>query len=54
MAKLGSWCAAFDTKRSAKSIGNKATKKLSFLEKGCKEPTNENIKPLNADKNENK
>ena len=54
MARLGSWCAAFDTKRRAKSIGNKATKKLSFRENGCKEPINENIKPLSADKNENK
>ena len=54
MARAGSWCAAFDTKRRAKSIGNKATIKLSFRESGYKEPTNEKIKPLSADKNENK
>ena len=54
IAVVESWCAAFDTKRRAKSIGNKATKKLSFRENGCKEPINENIKPLSADKNENK
>ncbi len=54
MAKVGSWCAALDTRRSAKRIGNKATKKLTFREKGCNEPINENINPLKADKNENK
>ena len=54
IAVVGSWCAAFDTNRRAKRIGNKATKKLSFRENGYKEPINENIKPPSADKNENK
>ena len=35
-------------------MGNKTTKKLNFLEKGCKDPINENIYPLKTDKNENK
>ena len=54
MAKVESWCAALDTKRSAKRIGNNAIKKLTFRENGCNEPINENINPLKADKNENK
>ena len=54
MAKVGSWCAALDTKRRANRIGNRAIKKLTFLENGCNEPINENIKPLKAERNENK
>ena len=34
IAKVESWCAALDTKRSANKIGNKTIRKLSFLEKG--------------------
>ena len=54
MAKVGSLCAALDTRRSAKRIGKRAIKKLNFLENGCNEPINENIKPLKAERNENK
>ena len=54
IASVGSWWAALDIKRSANRIGNNTTRKLNFLEKGCKEPINENINPLKADKKENK
>ena len=41
-------------KEEPKVLEIKLPKKLSFRENGCKEPINENIKPLSADKNENK